>query len=299
MPRPFAVVAAAVAVAGTAAHAQEPPRSHPDTTWYTVQGQRHGVSFFRRHRHAQVEYDAGDALTFDRYHTVDVMDAWLRRWAERHPDLVDLYEVGTSFEGRPILQVTLTSKKTGPALEKPAAFFEGGRHSGEITGSESVLWLIRHLLARYGRDARITELLDTKAIHLRPQNNPDGSNLYLHTAQRNRSTVRPHDSDRDGLVDEDPEEDLEGDGVIYELRRRVRAGEEAKGNATPREAPTVRIVTPATRDKVIAAGWTRPGERKAVTFEVRTYGVAGVRGTVHVMSTRGGLVKVPLTLGRP
>ena len=74
-----------------------------------------------------------------------------------------MYEVGRSFEGRPILQITLTNEATGPATDKPAAYFEGGRHSGEITGSESVLWLMQHLLAGYGSDPEITTLLDTKA----------------------------------------------------------------------------------------------------------------------------------------
>ncbi|HEV2132085.1 MAG TPA: M14 family zinc carboxypeptidase, partial [Longimicrobiaceae bacterium] len=138
------------------------PEQGRDTAgWYTVRGERHGASFFRRHRHPEVEYVAGERLTFDRYHTVDVMYAWLQRWAQQYPNLVELYEVGRSFEGRPILQVTLTNKRTGSHLEKPAAFFEGGRHSGEITGSESVLWLMQHLLQSYGRDQRITRLLDT------------------------------------------------------------------------------------------------------------------------------------------
>ncbi|MGD2152359.1 MAG: M14 family metallopeptidase [Gemmatimonadales bacterium] len=198
--------------------------------WYTVGGERHGVSYFARYRHPEVEYEAGDVLTFDRYHTVDVMYTWLKRWAEQYPDLVELYEVGRSFEGRPILQVTLTNKATGAAVDKPAAFFEGGRHSGEVTSSESVLWLMQYLLERYGHDDEITALLDTKTIYLRPQNNPDGSDMYLHTAQRNRSSVRPHDSDRDGLLDEDPEEDLDGDGVIYSLRWRARPDERDEAN---------------------------------------------------------------------
>src|SRR5690606_2895176 len=62
------------------------------------------------------------------------------------------------------------------------------------------------------------ELLDTKAIHLRPQNNPDGSNLYLHTHVANRSSVRPIDNDGDGLLDEDEADDLDGDGVIHQIR---------------------------------------------------------------------------------
>jgi len=35
--------------------------------------------------------------------------------------------------------MTLTNTATGKQTDKPAAFFEGGRHSGEITASESVL----------------------------------------------------------------------------------------------------------------------------------------------------------------
>jgi hypothetical protein len=228
----FGVLALAcllVAPAGSLS-AQSGSESGKDTTWYTVQGERHGVSFFRQHRHPGVEYEAGERLTFDRYHTADVMYEWLRRWAEQYPDILDLYEVGKSFEGRPILQVTITNKETGGAEDKPAAFFEGGRHSGEITSSESVLWLIQHLLERYGEDEAITDLIDTRAIYLKPQNNRDGSNLYLHTAQANRSTVRPHDSDRDGLIDEDPPEDLDGDGVIYQIRYRPGPDEEEDAN---------------------------------------------------------------------
>jgi len=225
---PAVSLALALFTMPVAAQRTVPVEAERDSAWYTVGGERHGLSYFPRVRHEGVEYEAGERLTFDRYHTVDVVNAWLRRWAERYPEIMDLYEIGRSFEGRPIMQVTLTNKSTGAAPAKPAAFFEGGRHSGEITASESVLWLLQHLLENYGRDARITALIDTKAIHLRVQNNPDGSNMYLHTAQSNRSSVRPHDTDRDGLFDEDPSEDLDGDGVIYQMRWRPRNDDERR-----------------------------------------------------------------------
>jgi len=68
---------------------------------------------------------------------------------------------------------------------------------------------------------------------------------------------------------------------------------------TRRDAPVVRIVDPSTHDKVIRAGWTQPGEETSVDFLVHTYGVPGLEGEVRVMSTRGGLVELPLVLGRP
>jgi hypothetical protein len=194
------------------------PESDKDTLRYTVKGYRHGTSVFPQVVHPKVEYVAGETLAWDRYHSADVVYTWMKRWADKYPDLVDLYEVGTSFEGRPILQVTITNKKTGKDTDKPAAFFEGGRHSGEVTATESALWLLNHLLTKYGNDPAITKLLDTKAIYIRPENNPDGSNMYLNTAQANRSTVRPADNDGDGLFDEDAPEDMDSNGVVYTMR---------------------------------------------------------------------------------
>lgn len=202
------------------------PEKNSKLKFHTVSGERHGPSFFKKFEFPEVEYTPQEKLTFDKYHTVDVMYHWYEKWSKQFPDIVDLYVVGESYEGRPIYQMTITNKKTGKDTNKPAAYFEGGRHSGEITSSESILWLTQHLLENYGKDPEITALVDSKAIYLRPQNNPDGSNLYLFTEQRNRSTVKPNDTDRDGLIDEDPEEDMDGDGIIYQMRKKAVTPEE-------------------------------------------------------------------------
>jgi len=217
------------------------PSDGPDTKerYYTLSGYRHGVSFFPKIELNSVQYVANDTLTFDKYHTYEVINTWLRRWVGKYPDLIDLYEVGISYEGRPILQMTLTNKKTGKDTDKPAAFFEGGRHSGEVTATESVLWLTKYLLENYGKDPDVTHLLDTKTIYLKPNNNPDGHNLYLNTAQSNRSTVRPEDNDNDGLLDEDAPEDIDTNGVILTMRWK----DEKKGNMIPDPRdPTGRIM---------------------------------------------------------
>jgi hypothetical protein len=196
---------------------------------YKVSGARHGVSFFPKVELKSVQYIATDSLTFDKYHSSDVIYTWMKRWAEKYPELVDLYEIGKSYEGRPIYQLTFTNKKNGKDTDKPAAFFEGGRHSGEVTGTESVLYLAKFLLDNYGKDSDVTHLLDTKTIYLKPVNNPDGHNLYMNTAQSNRSTVRPEDNDGDGLLDEDAPDDIDGNGVILTMRWK----DEKKGTWTP------------------------------------------------------------------
>src|SRR4030042_894271 len=208
----------------------QPLRQQPQKIpLYTVYGERHGISFFPETKLMYVQYETGDSLTFDKYHSLTVIYDWLERWAEAYPDLIDLYEVGKSFEGRSIMQITLTNKKTGKDTDKPAAFFEGNRHSGEITSAECVLWMIKYLLENYGKDPDVTHLIDTKTIYLKPVNNPDGNNLYLHTAQSNRSTVRPDDNDNDGLLDEEAPDDLDSNGVILTMRWK----DEKKGNLIP------------------------------------------------------------------
>jgi len=212
---------------------------------YTLSDFRHGVNFFPIVRYSCVEYEAGETLSFDKYHSLEVIYTWLRRWAEKYPDIVELYEAGRSYENRPIYQVTISAKKEGRDTEKPGAYFEGGRHSGEITASESALWLIKYLVENYGTDPEITHLINTKAIYIRPVNNPDGHNLYLNTAQSNRSTVRPTDNDNDGLLDEDPPEDLDGDGLILTMRWR----DDKKGTYVPDSAdPSGRLM------KLVPAG---------------------------------------------
>ena len=89
--------------------------------------------------------------------------------------------------------------------------------------------MINYLLENYGKDPEVTRLIDTKTIYLRPVNNPDGHNLYLYTAQSNRSSVRPDDNDGDGLLDEDGPDDLDSNGIILTMRWK----DEKKGNLIP------------------------------------------------------------------
>jgi Zinc carboxypeptidase len=204
--------------------AQEPSKLPP---MHRVGGARDGASAFRRVDYPQVKAKAPGEIDFAHYHTYDETAALLRSWATKYPDLVDLYSVGQSFEGREIWQVTIATKKNLKHTDRPAFFIEGGRHAGEISGIEATLYLIHHLLTNYAADPDISRLIDTKTIYARPMNNPDGSSLYHLTAQTLRSTVRPNDSDGDGLLDEDAGDDLDGDTFIRQMRKKVTKG---KGN---------------------------------------------------------------------
>ena len=247
----------AVLAAGSMLAAQTPKRT------YSVEGgRRDGVSSFPRVDYPQVKPLKDGEVDFQHFHTYEETTVLLKKWAAAYPDLVDLYSVGHSLEGRDIWQITITNWKKGKHTDKPAFFIEGGRHAGEISGIEATLYFINHVLTNYGTDPAITKLLDTKTIYAKPQNNPDGGSLYHYTAQTLRSTVRPDDGDGDDLLDEDSGEDLDGDGFIRQMRKFVGAGKgSAKIDARDPKGRLMQRVAAGQGDyDLYSEGWDNDGD---------------------------------------
>ena len=216
-------------VALTEAQAQVQPAPDGEAKFWIVPGLRQGPSYFKRNFLVETTPLQKGVMDFQHYHKYTEMVEFFKAWEKQYPDLVDLYVVAQSFGGIDIYQLTVTNKKTGKATDKPAMYVEGNRHAGEVTAGESALWMLYYLLTNYGKDREATRLLDNFTFYFRPINNPDGSMLYLETAQSLRSTIRPNDDDRDGLLDEDPAEDMDGDGFITQMRIKVGEG---KGSFT-------------------------------------------------------------------
>ncbi len=230
----LAVGAALVWPTITDTQVQMPGGDNP--TMYRVGGgHRDGPSVFPRSNYTQMKPLVEGEVDFQHYHTYEEATSILRTWEREHPDLVEVYSVGKSLEGREIWQMTLTNKKTGRHTDKPAMFIEGGRHSGEISGIEATLYFANHLITNYGKDPEMTKLVDTKTFYVKPHNNPDGASVYHYTAQTLRSSVRPMDNDGDGLFDEDPGDDLDGDGFIRQMRQYVGPGK-GTHNVDPRDS---------------------------------------------------------------
>jgi murein tripeptide amidase MpaA len=149
------------------------------------------------------------ALAFDHFYDHDELTRFVHGWAEERPELVAVESIGASWEGREIWLVTLTSRETGPALDKPALLVEGNIHSVEWTGSTAALHVIQRLASGYGGDERVTRLLDTRCVYVIPRSNPDGAEHALREGRPIRSSVRPypHETRRPGLHMEDADGD--------------------------------------------------------------------------------------------
>jgi hypothetical protein len=174
------------------------------------------------------------SVDWNRYYSSNETARIMYSYARHYPDLARVYPIGTSYMGERLLMMEVTNRSTGPADEKPALYVDGNIHSGELTGSAVTLYLMGQLLDGYGTDPRITELVDTRTFYLRPKFNPDGADLALLQDVSLRSTVHPRDNDGDGEADEDPGEDLNGDGAITRMRIPDPEGTMRKSDEDPR-----------------------------------------------------------------
>jgi hypothetical protein len=171
---------------------------------------------------------------FSRYHDAAESAAFLKQIEAKFPNLARVSSIGKSFKGQDLLVIELTNRLKGSPAEKPGYYIDGGVHSGELAGSEMVLYLIWFYTSNYGRDKAVTELLDTRTLYLRPKFNPDGSDYALKNPDNLRSTVKPWDEDGDGRLDEDKSEDLDGDGAITQMRVRSPHGNFKVSKEDPR-----------------------------------------------------------------
>ena len=140
---------------------------------------------------------------FDHYWLFSEVESALKEWAAAYPHLCTLESAGKSGEGRDIWAVTMTNGATGPASSKPAFYFDGNHHAGEVTGSMISMYTIKFLLENYGKDDRVTRILDRSAVYAIPRISPDGAEVYLTTPDTLRSVPRfypyPNPEEREGL----------------------------------------------------------------------------------------------------
>jgi len=154
--------------------------------------------------------------TFDwnRYHNYAEIEDTLLLLNSSYSSIVDVFTVGQSWQGRTIYCVRLTDeKRTQP---KPQVLFVGYHHSREPISAELPLYFVVQSATDYGVNETVTRMIDLCEIYVIVALNPDGFHLFEMNDYQ-RKNAHPIDEDEDGLVDEDPPEDLDGDGFIKYL----------------------------------------------------------------------------------
>ncbi len=160
-------------------------------------------------------------MTFDHYYDHNATVDALQRLHKAYPDLTDLEKIGVSEEGRDIWMLTVFNPATGADTEKPGIYVDGAIHGNEIQATEVCLYLAWYLLEKYDEIPMVKDMVDTRSFYIVPIVNVDNRARFFEDPSGyniGRSARVPYDDDRDGLVDEDDYEDIDGDGEILRMR---------------------------------------------------------------------------------
>lgn len=184
------------------------------------------------------------------YHDFDAMTGELRALVGSS-DAASMRSLGTSIEGRDIWLVQLAADGSVPIETRPAVLVVGNLEGDQVVGSELALGVVRHLLS--GVDGA-QDVLDNQVVYVVPRLNPDAAEAMFGAVRSNRrGNARPYDDDNDGRIDEDPTEDLNGDGVITMMRVPDPEG----GYITDEDDPRIMKAADATKGEtgVYAVYW--------------------------------------------
>lgn len=159
-------------------------------------------------------------IAFNRYYSHDELNAHLHAIAKAYPDLVTVKMLGHSRQGREMWLAIVNNPKTGEHSSKPAMWIDGNVHGNEIQAAEVVLYTLWSLTKAHGKNPALTRIVDENVFYLLISVNPDGRANWFEAPNdpnSSRHSMKPVDNDRDGLFDEDPPDDLDGDGSITRM----------------------------------------------------------------------------------
>jgi hypothetical protein len=197
-------------------------------------------------------------IRFEKYHGYNDTVDYLKAVAKSYPDITSLLEIGRSTMGKPIYVLVISNRETGTTLDahvdlrnmrkegvknvipmksyqgKPGHWICGATHGNEFTGTEVCLYTIDKLVSGYGSDEEITGIIDQKTFYICPMVNPDGVYNSIEKGIPQRTNSMKKDDDKDGKINEDGPDDLDGDGRILQFRYKDPKGNYVVDDEDPR-----------------------------------------------------------------
>jgi len=162
-------------------------------------------------------------LDFDRWHDIPELYADFQKLQTAYPKFLKFQSIGKSYEGRDLMVLTINNPETGAEMSKAAMYIEANVHGNEIQGAEVCLYTAWYLMENYGRLDDVTRLVNERVFYIIPTVNPDGREYFMEAPSgvSARSGHVPIDDDGDFATDEDKPDDLNGNGIIEQIRKYV------------------------------------------------------------------------------
>ena len=115
------------------------------------------------------DYPSGATL----YHNYQRMEVDIDAVQAAYPDLVKVFSIGKSYQGRDIWAAEVSGDVSDP-VAKPEVLIDGLHHSLEHLALEQTLYALHMLTHDYSTDPTVKNLVDTRRIWIIFAVNPDG-----------------------------------------------------------------------------------------------------------------------------
>uniref|UniRef100_A0A8C6L825 Carboxypeptidase A6 n=1 Tax=Nothobranchius furzeri TaxID=105023 RepID=A0A8C6L825_NOTFU len=132
-----------------------------------------------RRRRSESQYD------YEVYHSLEEIQNWMFEMNRTHPDLVRMFSVGKSYEGRPLYVLQL-GQRSRP--QKKAIWMDCGVHAREWIGPAFCQWFVKEAISSYKYDLVTTRLLNQLSFYIMPVFNVDGYRFSWNTDRFWRKT---------------------------------------------------------------------------------------------------------------
>ena len=150
--------------------------------------------------------------SIDTYNTISQKISQL---GKSHPSLCEVKTLVKTVGGKDVFVLTIG---TGIKDMKPGIAIMGGTDGAYIAGRDLALGFAENIL-KESENPEIKNLLSQVTFYVFPDVSPDASEQFFSKPKFERSVnANPTDDDRDFSFDEDPNEDLNNDGLITLMR---------------------------------------------------------------------------------
>lgn len=106
------------------------------------------------------------------YASYNEINSWMATLRTRHPQIVELIDIGSSYEGRRLVVIKI-GQQSGSS--KPAIWIDAGIHAREWIAPATAVYLIHALVSGYTQENEsISQLIANYDWYILPVLNPDG-----------------------------------------------------------------------------------------------------------------------------
>ncbi len=163
---------------------------------------------------------SGDSpsLTFDRYHKPEELTAAFQDLARANPGFAKVHVLAKSPGGRELVLLEVGPETAKTVKTLPAVFIAANMEGTVPISGEAALYLAKLVCEK-------ADMRSDRTWYILPCGNPDAAAIYFGKPLRlDARNARPRNDDQDDQIDEDGADDLDGDGLITQMRAKDPEG---------------------------------------------------------------------------